>query len=234
LLLFVHKKKPFLLLTFMTPPRVKICGINSAASFDAVVEAGADFLGFVFFPPSPRFVTPAQAAALSARHTGGPKRVGLFVKPAAADIEAALSEVKLDILQIYAAPAEAAALKAQFGLPLWRSVGIFAPADFPDVAEPVEGYVAEAKPPPGATRPGGNAVQADWDLLAHWRPEKFWLLAGGLRPETVAAALRITGASGADVSSGVETAPGQKSPALIKAFVEAVRGVVADNSHGSA
>jgi phosphoribosylanthranilate isomerase len=202
---------------------VKICGINSPAAFDAVVEAGADFLGFVFFPPSPRFVTPAQAAALSARHPGGPQRVGLFVKPAAADIASVLAEVQLDILQIYATPAEAAALKAQFGLPLWRSLGVSSPQDFPEPAEPVEGYVAEQKPPPGATRPGGNAVQADWALLARWRPEKFWLLAGGLRPDNVAEALRITGAPGADVSSGVECAPGEKSPALIKAFVEAVR-----------
>ena len=206
----------------MTPPSVKICGINSAASFDAVVEAGADFLGFVFFPPSPRCVTPTQAAALSARHTGGPRRVGLFVKPSAADIEAVLSEVKLDILQIYAPAAEVAALKERFGLPVWRSLGISSQADFPD-AESVDGYVAEQKPPPGATRPGGNAVQANWDLLARWQPEKFWLLAGGLRPDNVAEALRITGAPGADVSSGVETAPGQKSPALIKEFVGAVR-----------
>jgi phosphoribosylanthranilate isomerase len=203
---------------------VKICGINSPAAFDAVVEAGADFLGFVFFPPSPRFVTPAQAAELSARHPGGPQRVGLFVKPTAADVASVLAEVPLDILQIYAAPAEAAVLKAQFGLPLWRSLGISSPKDFPQPAEQVEGYVAEQKPPPGATRPGGNAVQADWALLARWRPAKFWLLAGGLRPDNVAEALRITGAPAADVSSGVETAPGEKSPALIRAFVEAVRG----------
>lgn len=207
----------------MTRASVKICGINSPASFDAVVEAEADFLGFVFFPPSPRFVMPAQAAELSARHSGGPRRVGLFVKPAAADIASVLAVVKLDILQIHASPAEAAALKTQFDLPLWRSLGIASQDDFPDMAEVVDGYVAEQKPPPGATRPGGNAVQADWALLARWRPEKFWLLAGGLRPETVAEALRITGAPGADVSSGVETAPGQKSPGLIKAFVEAVR-----------
>jgi phosphoribosylanthranilate isomerase len=202
---------------------VKICGINSPAAFDAVVEAGGDFLGFVFFPPSPRFVTPAQAAELSARHPGGPQRVGLFVKPTAADIASVLAEVQLDILQIYAPPAEAAALKALFGVPLWRSLGIASPQDFPEPAEPVEGYVAEQKPPPGATRPGGNAVQADWALLARWRPEKFWLLAGGLRPDNVAEALRITGAPGADVSSGVEAAPGEKSPALIRAFVQAVR-----------
>lgn len=207
----------------MARPLVKICGINSAASFDAVVQAGADFLGFVFFPRSPRFVTPAQAAELSERHSGGPQRVGLFVQPTASDIEAVLAMVKLDILQIHASQAEAAALKARFGLPVWRSLGIAAAEDFPDRAEAVDGYVAENKPPAGATRPGGNAVQADWALLAGWQPEKFWLLAGGLRPENVAEALRITGAPGADVSSGVETAPGQKSPALIRAFVEAVK-----------
>ncbi len=207
----------------MVRPLVKICGINSPASFDAVVEAGADFLGFVFFPPSPRFVSAAQAASLSARHPRGPQRVGLFVKPTAADIAAVLAEVRLDILQIHASPAEAAALKRQFGLPIWRSLGLATAEDFPDRAEPVDGYVAEHKPPPGATRPGGNAVQADWPLLARWQPEKFWLLAGGLRPENVAEALRITGAPGADVSSGVESQPGEKSPALIRAFVEAVR-----------
>jgi phosphoribosylanthranilate isomerase len=207
----------------MSRPLVKICGINSPTAFDAVVEAGADFLGFVFFPSSPRFVTPARAAELSARHPSGPQRVGLFVKPTAADIAAVLAAVKLDILQIHASPAEAASLKAQFGLPIWRSLGLASAEDFPDRAEVVDGYVAEQKPPPGATRPGGNAVQADWPLLARWRPETFWLVAGGLRPENVAEALRITGAPGADVSSGVETAPGQKSPALIKAFVEAVK-----------
>src|ERR1700722_16386516 len=108
----------------MGRPSVKICGINSPAAFDAVVEAGADYLGFVFFPPSPRFVTPDQAAELSARHPGGPQRVGLFVQPEAGDIAAALAVGKLDFLQNHASPAEATTLKAQFGLPIWRSLGI--------------------------------------------------------------------------------------------------------------
>ena len=95
--------------------------------------------------------------------------------------------------------------------------------DFPGQDEIADGYVVEAKPPPGATRPGGNAVQADWELLSRFRPAKPWLLAGGLRPENVAEALRVTGAPGVDVSSGVETAPGRKSPELIRAFIEAAR-----------
>lgn len=202
---------------------VKICGVNSPAAFDAVVEAGADYLGFVFFPASPRYVTPAEAAILSQRHEGGPARVGLFVNPSADEIDEVLSEISLDILQIHA-PADAIQpLRTRFGRPVWRALGVASAADFPSPHELADGFVVEAKPTPGATRPGGNAVQADWELLSHWRPEKFWLLAGGLTPQNVGSALSLTGAPGADVSSGVETAPGQKSPALIAAFVQAVR-----------
>lgn len=204
-------------------PKVKICGVNSPAAFDAVVEAGADYLGFVFFPASPRFVAPEQAAELSARYEGGPERVGLFVNPGMPEIEAVLAEVKLDILQVYAPVDEVAAIKARFGLPVWRAAGVAAVEDFPAPDEASDGYVLEAKPPKGATRPGGNAVRADWELLAGWRGKKFWLLAGGLTPENVAGAIKQTGAPGADVSSGVETAPGVKSPELIRDFVAAVR-----------
>jgi phosphoribosylanthranilate isomerase len=203
--------------------KVKICGVNSAAAFDAVVEAGADYLGFVFFPPSPRYVTPGEAGALTARHVGGPQRVGLFVDPGFADIEAVLREVPLDVLQVHAPVAAIAALRTRFGLPVWRSVGVASAEDFPAAAEAADGYVVEAKPPPRATRPGGNAVKVDWQLLGGWTCEKFWLVAGGLTPENVAAALRQSGAPGADVSSGLETAPGVKSPALIRCFVEAAR-----------
>jgi phosphoribosylanthranilate isomerase len=205
-------------------PEVKICGVNSPAAFDAVVEAGADYLGFVFFERSPRFVTGAQAAALAARHAGGPKRVGLFVAPSHDEIAEVLARVKLDILQVYAPDAAVAAIKAAFGLPVWRALGVAGAQDLPGAGACADGYVVEAKPPPGATRPGGNAVQADWGLLSGWRAEKFWLLAGGLNPANVAGALRQTGAPGADVSSGVESAPGVKSPAAIAAFVAAVRG----------
>jgi phosphoribosylanthranilate isomerase len=203
---------------------VKICGINSPAAFDAVVEGGADYIGFNFFPPSPRYVTPAEAAILSARHKGaGPLRMGLFVNPELDEIDAVLQKIALDILQIHGDPVRCAALRARFGLPVWRQLGVTTEADFPAPDEVVDGYLAEAKPPPGATRPGGNAVQADWPLLSRFRPAKPWLLAGGLRPDNVAEALRVTGAPGVDVASGVETAPGQKSPELISAFIKAAR-----------
>jgi phosphoribosylanthranilate isomerase len=203
--------------------KVKICGVNSAAAFDAVVGAGADYLGFVFFPPSPRFVTAGQAALLSARQEGGPRRVGLFVQPTLAEIAAVLDEVRLDVLQVHAPVEALAEIKARFGVDVWRSVGVAAAADFPAADEAADGYVVEAKPPPGATRPGGNAVTADWGLLRRWEARKFWLVAGGLTPENVCMALAETGAPGADVSSGVESAPGVKSPELIRQFVEAVR-----------
>lgn len=203
---------------------VKICGINSEAAFDAAVEAGADYIGFVFFPASPRYVTPVEAATLSALHQGAkPLRVGLFVNPGFDEVDAILHEISLDILQIHGNPPLVAALRGRFGRPVWRQLGVTTAEDFPSADEHADGYIIEAKPPPGATRPGGNAVQADWPLLAQFRPVKPWLLAGGLRPDNVAEALRITGAAGADVSSGVETAPGRKSPELIRQFIAAAR-----------
>lgn len=206
---------------------VKICGINNGAAFDAVVEAGADYVGFVFFPPSPRYVTGVEAGLLSGRHKGGPKRVGLFVEPSFDEIDDILQDVSLDILQVHAAPELVAALRDRFGRPVWRQLGVESEADFPAQDEVADGFVIEAKPPEGATRPGGNAVRADWELLSRFTSRKSWLLAGGLTPGNVAEGLRRTGAPGADVSSGVETAPGRKDPALIKAFVAAVRGAAA-------
>ena len=203
--------------------RVKVCGINDAAAFDATVAAGADWIGFVFFPPSPRAVTPARAAALSARHAGGPLRVGLFVDPDDDAVAAALAALRLDVLQLYVGAARAAALRARFGVPVWRAVGVSARADLPGTAEGVDGLVIEPKPPAGATRPGGNAVALDWTLTEGWRAPAPWLLAGGLTPGNVAAAIRASGATAVDVSSGVERARGEKDPALIAAFVAAAK-----------
>jgi phosphoribosylanthranilate isomerase len=202
--------------------RVKICGINDPAGFDTAVEAGADWLGFVFFPPSPRSVSPSTAAALSARMTGGPLRVGLFVDPTEALIASVLDAVRLDILQIYG-PADVAGLKARFGLPVWRPAGVAAAADLPVDSGGADALLIEAKAPPRATRPGGNATTFDWPVLRGWVPPAPWLLAGGLTPDNVAAAVRITGATAVDVSSGVERTKGAKDPTLIRAFVQQAR-----------
>jgi phosphoribosylanthranilate isomerase len=202
--------------------RVKICGINDPAAFDAAVQAGADWIGFVFFPPSPRAVTPRTAAALSARLAGGPSRVGLFVNPREAEIAAALDAVPLDALQIYGA-VPVREIRARFGLPVWRPVGIAGAADLPRDANSADALLLEAEAPPDATRPGGNARSFDWSLLRDWQPPGPWLLAGGLTPTNVRDAIRLSGAAAVDVSSGVETEPGRKDPALIRAFVSAVR-----------
>jgi phosphoribosylanthranilate isomerase len=208
----------------MSNVRVKICGMNDAAAFDTAVAAGADYVGLVFFPPSPRYVTPARAAALSARHPGGPLRVGLFVDPAIEAIASVLDAVRLDILQVYGR-AELPGLRARFGLPVWRATGIDTSADLPREAGGADALLLEAKPPPAATRPGGNAVRFDWSLLRGWNAPAPWILAGGLTPDNVAEAIRATGATTVDVSSGVEQSRGVKDPALIQAFIANARAV---------
>jgi phosphoribosylanthranilate isomerase len=204
--------------------RVKICGVNSAFAFDAAVEAAADYLGFVFFERSPRFVTTKVAAALSARIAGGPLRVGLFVEPLVEQVRAVLDDVRLDVLQVYGDTALCRELRETFELPVWRAVGVAELGELPNGSQGVDGFVIEAKAPAGASRPGGNATAMDWGLLAGWKAPAPWLLGGGLTPENVAEAIRVSGAAGVDVSSGVESAPGVKSPALIRAFVDAARG----------
>jgi phosphoribosylanthranilate isomerase len=184
--------------------RAKICGINDPVAFDTAIAAGADWVGFVFFPPSPRYLQPSQAAALSARSPGGPPRVGL------------------DILQLYGA-LDLPALRARFGLPIWRPIGVASAADLPATSGGADMLLVEAQSPPEATRPGGNALRFDWSLLRGWTAPAPWMLAGGLTVDNVAAAIRTTGARAVDVSSGVESARGVKDPALIRAFIEAAR-----------
>jgi phosphoribosylanthranilate isomerase len=205
---------------------VKICGINDAAAMRAAVAAGADFVGFVFFPPSPRAVSPAQAAALA---MPGPVKVGLFVDAEDALIAATLETVPLDMLQLHGgeSPARCAAIRARFGLPVMKALGIAAPADLDrlaDYAPAVDRFLLDAKAPPGAPLPGGNAAPFDWSLTAGRAIPRPWLLAGGLTPGNVAEAIAVSGAQGVDVSSGVERARGVKDPARIAAFVRAAQG----------
>jgi phosphoribosylanthranilate isomerase len=196
---------------------VKICGINSQDAFDAAVTAGADWVGFVFFARSPRFVTAAHAAALSARHAGGPRRVGLFVSASDAEIAAVLAEVKLDILQVYDTPERVEEIANRFGLPVWQSVSVA--ETLPKTAGAASALLVEPPAPSGASRPGGNAISLDWRLLRGWTPGFPWLLAGGLTPDNVQHAITESGAEAVDVSSGVETAPGVKSVDLIRRFI---------------
>ena len=203
--------------------RTKICGLNDPEGFDAAVQAGADWIGLNFFPAAPRYVTPSQAAVLAARAPDGPARVGLFVSPTEADIQAVLDVLRLDVLQLYTDAARAAFLRARFGLPVWRPVGVSTAADVPRDSGGADALLIEAKPPPGAIRPGGNATRFDWPLLAGWSAPCPWLLAGGLDPDNVAEAIRATGAPAVDVSSGVERSRGVKDPDLIRAFIAAVR-----------
>jgi phosphoribosylanthranilate isomerase len=202
--------------------QVKICGINDATAFDAAIAAGADWVGFNFFPPSPRYITPAGAKGLSARSPGGPQRVGLFVDPTPEAIAATLDTVRLDILQLYGA-FDLSRLRNRFGLLVWRAVGVESAADLPAAAHGADRLVVEAKPPRGATRPGGNAARFDWSLLRGWRAPAPWILAGGLTVKNVTEAIRVTGTSAVDVSSGVERAPGVKDPVLISVFIANAR-----------
>ena len=210
---------------------VKICGLNDAAGLDAALAGGADMVGFVFFPPSPRAVSPAQAATLAAGMPaeGAPLRVGLFVDAGDEELAATLEAVPLDILQLHGeeTPERCAAVRARFGRPVMKALGIATEADLAllDAYAPVaERFLLDAKPPPGATLPGGNAAVFDWSLLTRRSIPRPWLLAGGLTPGNVAEAIRATGAPGVDVSSGVERARGVKDPARIAAFLAAAKG----------
>jgi phosphoribosylanthranilate isomerase len=203
--------------------RVKICGINAPSAFDAAAEAGADWVGFVFHPASPRHVTPARAALLSGRLRSGPARVGLFVEPTDDELAEALDAVRLHALQIYAPVERIARIRAMFGIPVWRPIAVESLSDLPEDGGIAAALVIEPKAPADATRPGGNGTSMDWRLLHDWQPQTSWLLAGGLTPDNVAKAISESGATAVDVSSGVESSSGVKDPALIAAFVQAAR-----------
>jgi phosphoribosylanthranilate isomerase len=204
---------------------VKICGVNDPAAMHAAAAAGADLVGLVFFPPSPRAVTPERAASLA---MPGPGKVGLFVDPTDDQIAAVLAALPLDLIQLHGeeTPARCAAVRARFGLPVMKALGIAAASDLDalaDYAPAVDRFLLDAKAPPGAPLPGGNAAAFDWTLTAGRVIPRPWLLAGGLTPLNVAAAIAASGAPGVDVSSGVEKARGVKDPALIAAFIGAAR-----------
>ncbi|MCG7361741.1 phosphoribosylanthranilate isomerase [Roseomonas sp. ACRSG] len=205
---------------------VKICGINDAEALDSAARAGAQMVGFVFYPPSPRSVVPAQAAGLAARLPSTIAPVGLFVDASDEAIATVLEEVPLRLLQLHGqeSPERCAAIRDRFGLPVMKALGIAEEADLAllDTYAPVvDRFLLDAKPPAGASLPGGNAAAFDWTLLAGRAIPRPWLLAGGLTAANVADAIRTSGAPGVDVSSGVERVRGLKDPVLVRAFVKA-------------
>jgi phosphoribosylanthranilate isomerase len=213
----------------MTAPLIKICGLKTAEALDVALAARADFIGLVFFGKSPRHVETALAASLATRAAGRAGVVGLFVDPAPDFLASVLASVKFDHIQLHGAetPAQAAAIAARHGVPVWKALGIKRRADVA-AADRYAGAAVrvlfDAKPPEGADLPGGNGLRIDWAMLKGVRPALPWMLAGGLDPDNVAEALAITGAPAVDVSSGVESAPGVKDAGRITAFCAAVRG----------
>ncbi len=206
----------------------KICGLSTPSSVDMAIEHGADMVGFVFFARSPRAVSPAQAEPLCARVPAGVTRVGLIVDAEDDEIAVILNEAPLDMLQLHGteSPERVAAVRERFGLSVMKACGISDADDVKHAAqyEDVADYLLlDAKPPKGADRPGGNAVTFDWTLPGTRTWTKPWLLAGGLDAGNVADALRISGAPGIDVSSGVEDAPGVKNVEKIAAFLSAAK-----------
>ena len=206
---------------------VKICGINAADSADAAVRAGADFGGLVFHPKSPRNLTLEAAQSLAERMRGRLRLVALVADADDEQIAAVLKAARPDYLQLHGTetPARAAAVRARFGVPLIKAVAIAEAADLSSVPcfqQSCDMFLFDAKAPEGARR-GGHGSPFDWQLLRGRSFSRPWLLAGGLTPENVARAVATSGAPGVDVSSGVETAPGIKSPERIAAFVSAAR-----------
>lgn len=209
---------------------VKICGLSSAATLDAALEAGADMVGFVFFEPSPRNLSLDEARALGRQVSGRAQKVALTVDADDAQLEAIVGALAPDILQLHGkeTPARVDAIRTRFGLPVMKAIGIGSRADLDD-AEAYAGVAGtllfDAKPAPEAVLPGGNGQAFDWSILRGFAADRPWMLSGGLDAANVGAALSATGARGVDVSSGVESAPGVKDIARIAAFISAVRAL---------
>ncbi|MGR3623357.1 phosphoribosylanthranilate isomerase [Pseudophaeobacter sp.] len=211
----------------MSTIRAKICGLRSPQDVAAAATAGAAYVGFVFFAKSPRNVSIQQATALALEVPVGLCKVALTVNADDATLDAITEAVPLDMLQLHGSesPARVAEVKARYGLPVMKAIGVADAADLPQIdlySEVADQLLIDAKPPKDAVLPGGNGLAFDWRLLAgrkYW--QRPWMLAGGLTPDNVAEAIRMTGARQVDVSSGVESTPGQKDAALIAKFAAA-------------
>lgn len=208
--------------------RIKICGLRSPAEMAAVMTAGAAYAGFNFFHRSPRYLTLEEARLLAFAAPPGLAKVALTVDAPDEVLDTIIEAVPLDMLQLHGheSPDRVAELRSRYGLPVMKVLGV---ADEGDLAKLIDyslvsdQLMIDAKPPKGATLPGGNGVAFDWRLLVGRKWLKPWMLAGGLTPRNVAEAIRLTGARQVDVASGVESAPGVKDAGLIAAFAQAAR-----------
>lgn len=208
--------------------RIKICGLTDAAAVRHAAAAGADYVGFVFFPPSPRSLGIEHAAEIAAAAPAGVTRVALTVDADDVTLARIVREVPLEMLQLHGSesPERVAAIRARHGLPVMKALGVATAADLgriADYAGVADQLLIDARPPEGAALPGGNGLAFDWELIAGFTMPLPWMLAGGLTPANVAAAVRLTGASQLDVSSGVEALPGVKDMGRVEAFIRAAR-----------
>ncbi|WP_028958444.1 phosphoribosylanthranilate isomerase [Sulfitobacter sp. 20_GPM-1509m] len=211
---------------------VKICGLRTAADVAVTAASGAAYCGFVFFAKSPRNLSFDAAAALAVDAPVGLAKVALTVDADDAFLDALTAQVPLDMLQLHGheTPARVTEVKARYGLPVMKAVGVADASDlltldsYLTVADQI---LVDAKPPRTAALPGGNGLSFDWRLIAGRRWPVPWMLAGGLTPDNVAEAIRVTGARQVDVSSGVETAPGVKDADKIAAFCRAAHAAPA-------
>ena len=211
---------------------VKICGLNEPASMAAAIDAGADMIGLVFYPPSPRAVTPERAIELAASVTDGPVRVALAVDPDNRLVSEIAATGVIDMIQLHGheTPTRVSEIKARTGLPVMKALRI---ATAPDAAgaahyDGVADHILfDAKAPKdlAGALPGGNGLRFDWSLMVGLRLNTPWMLSGGLDADNVAQAISLTAAPAVDTSSGVEDRPGVKNPDKIRAFVEAVHAL---------
>jgi phosphoribosylanthranilate isomerase len=210
------------------PLFTKICGLTDAAAIEAAITHGADMLGFVFYPPSPRNLAAEQAEDLLREVPSGIDRVGLFVDPETDFLDRILAKARLDLLQLHGdeTPERCRAVSIYFGLPIIKAIKVSTRADLKaakDYEDVVDWLMFDARPPQDGALPGGNGQPFDWTILKDAEFKRPWLLAGGLTPDNLSQAVQQSGATAVDVSSGVESAPGKKDPAKIRAFLDAAR-----------
>jgi phosphoribosylanthranilate isomerase len=207
---------------------IKICGLKTEAALNAALAGGASHVGFIFFAKSPRYVEPVEAGRLRALAVGKAKAVAVTVDASDEFLDAIVGAMKPDLLQLHGkeSPKRVAEIKARYGLPAMKVFSVRVPADL-EAIRPYHGVadrlMFDAKAPVGAELPGGNGVAFDWRILANLDNKLDYILSGGLNAGNVADALRLANPSGIDVSSGVESAPGVKEPALIAEFFRAIR-----------